>query len=276
MAAGAPALSMIGVAKSFAAGIPGCLGRVSVLRSVSLEVHAGETVVLTGGAGAGKTTTLLCAAGLLRADAGLILWNGVPSASLGQRSTAFVPSVPVFRGYLPVGDVLALAERAGEKPSQRVRSVLRRLGLSRHLQVRVSQLDSVLLRRLALACAVQHQPQLLLLDDAPAGSPHDAVLLAVAIEIAGRRGATVVAARSAAQLRHLAMREDFLRDGVIESCVPVSRAPATPRKQRGREVRGSMVAEAESLDVQGVLPSYSVGGARPASGRCSASPPSIP
>lgn len=71
-----PVLSMTGVAKRYRAGVPGCWAVIDVLRSVDVQLYAGEILALVGPRAAGKSTLLLCAAGLLRPDAGTVLWFG--------------------------------------------------------------------------------------------------------------------------------------------------------------------------------------------------------
>lgn len=67
---GPHALRITGLYKAFRAGIPGCTAHAQVLRGATLLVQPGEIVGIAGSVGTGKTTLLLCAAGLLRPDAG--------------------------------------------------------------------------------------------------------------------------------------------------------------------------------------------------------------
>lgn len=63
-------LALHSVTKRFVAGIDSCSVEVTALRDASVEVRAGEVLIVAGPIGSGKTTLLLCAAGLLRCDAG--------------------------------------------------------------------------------------------------------------------------------------------------------------------------------------------------------------
>ena len=71
-------LELQGLRKVFRAGIPGCSVAARVLEAVDLEVRPGEVVGIAGGVGAGKTALLLCAAGLLRPDDGVVSCFGLP------------------------------------------------------------------------------------------------------------------------------------------------------------------------------------------------------
>ena len=69
-------LSIISLSKSFRAGAAGCSARVSVLRDLDLALWPGEIVALEGARASGRSTLLACAAGVLRPDAGTVLWLG--------------------------------------------------------------------------------------------------------------------------------------------------------------------------------------------------------
>jgi ABC-type cobalamin/Fe3+-siderophores transport system ATPase subunit len=65
-------LALRGLSKRFIAGAGSCSVEVTALRDASVEIRAGEVLVVAGPIGSGKTTLLLCAAGLLRCDTGAI------------------------------------------------------------------------------------------------------------------------------------------------------------------------------------------------------------
>ena len=66
-------LAVDAVSKRFVAGAGSCTAGVTALRKVSVEIRAGEALIVAGPIGSGKTTLLLCAAGLLRCDSGAIV-----------------------------------------------------------------------------------------------------------------------------------------------------------------------------------------------------------
>ena len=59
-------------------GISRCFGSQDVLRNVSLDIRAGETVCLIGESGCGKSVTMKIMASLMQPTAGEVLWNDVP------------------------------------------------------------------------------------------------------------------------------------------------------------------------------------------------------
>jgi branched-chain amino acid transport system ATP-binding protein len=68
-------------------------GSITALHGVSLEVHEGEIVTLIGANGAGKTSTLMCACGVLRARGGRVIFAG-------QDVTGLPPHAIVARGLV--------------------------------------------------------------------------------------------------------------------------------------------------------------------------------
>ncbi|HEY9228707.1 MAG TPA: ABC transporter ATP-binding protein [Gemmatimonadaceae bacterium] len=86
------ALELRGVGKRFVVGTAACRGSVDALRSVDLEIEAGEAIAIVGAVGTGKSTLLLCAAALLRPDAGDIAWFGQSDRATGsERATYYFP-----------------------------------------------------------------------------------------------------------------------------------------------------------------------------------------
>ena len=82
------ALEVIGLHKRFTAGVGACLATNSVLRGVDLEVDRGEVAAIAGARGAGRSTLLLCIAGLMAADRGSIRWFGEDSREAAARGTS--------------------------------------------------------------------------------------------------------------------------------------------------------------------------------------------
>jgi len=70
------ALDVIGLRKEFTAGVARCSATVSVLRGLDLTVRSGESMSIVGEPASGRSTLLLCLAGLLGPDQGIIRWFG--------------------------------------------------------------------------------------------------------------------------------------------------------------------------------------------------------
>lgn len=145
-----------------------------VLRGIGFALLPGERVLLTGPNGAGKSTLLAILAGVLRPTAGEV-W--VAGQSLWQGGAA----VRAHIGYLPHQSLLYPELTAEENlqfygrlygvPSleERLGDLLDRFRLRPYARERAGTLSFGTLRRLALARALLHNPDLVLLDEPLAG-----------------------------------------------------------------------------------------------------------
>ncbi len=158
-----PALELRSLRKSF--------GRPAV-DGLDLIVRAGETYALLGPNGAGKTTTLRMIAGLLPADSGDIFVFGVDARRHpveAKRLIAWLPDEPQLYDKLDPLEYLAfVAGLWGVAPARaRVRAdeLLERLGLVEQRRQRCEGLSKGQRQKVALAGALLHEPQLLMLDE---------------------------------------------------------------------------------------------------------------
>src|ERR1700694_3003272 len=102
-----PALSIRSLRKSFLLGPAHSARRKEALSGVDLEVDEGESVGIVGGEAAGKTTLLLCAAGLLCRDSGVVSWHGSRFERGGiLPGLVYVPQLPTYYSFLTVREVL--------------------------------------------------------------------------------------------------------------------------------------------------------------------------
>lgn len=166
-------LSLKGVTKAF--------GALQVLRGVDLEVAAGETFVLLGGSGSGKTVLMKLLNGLLRPDAGTIkvagneVAQGEPAAleaarraeGIAFQSGALFDSLTVEENVrFPLREQLHLP-RAEQQV--RVREVLALLGLTAVAQQLPGALSGGMRKRVSFARAMVLRPKVLLADEPTAG-----------------------------------------------------------------------------------------------------------
>jgi len=193
-------LSMRGVWKSYEAGVRGCSASVSVLRDVQLDVSPGEIVAIAAAPAAGKTTLLMCAAGLLRPDRGSVGWFGGPPRrdyTARPDGIAYAGDRPFPYGFLSVREALEYAAIVRDLPvrdaAARVTAALDATGLAPIAHRRVDTVDANALARLAVASALLARPRLLLVDDLAIGIDADtaAELLALLRRVS-REGAGVV------------------------------------------------------------------------------------
>ena len=141
------------------------------VRGVSFSVDDGETLVILGPSGAGKTSLLRLVAGLENADDGAIVLDGrnLSAVPPQRRRVAFVFQEDALFPHLTVYDNLAFAMRMKRAPrgeiDARVREAARTLEIDVHLRERPGRLSGGERQRAALARAVLSDPRVLLLDE---------------------------------------------------------------------------------------------------------------
>lgn len=140
----------------------------------SLQIAPGEILGLLGPNGAGKSTLCALITGLLAADQGSIRVDGVdPRTPAIRRRIGLAPQLLALYERLSARENLrffaSLYELTGTAAENAVARVLAQVGLSERADDTVSQYSGGMLRRLNLACALVHDPDLVLLDEPTAG-----------------------------------------------------------------------------------------------------------
>ncbi len=216
--------------KSHPARVGGPRAGAVALDGVSGDVLDGEIVGIAGPQGAGKSTLLRLAAGMLRADAGVVRWRGLDTCP--PRFAAFVPSHALLHEFLTVREALQFAAVEGELRGASRVAVAElwavRLGLAQRLAVRVGQLPPVEKRIVALAAALQGTPALLALDGVLDGlDPAARREMRRALQVVAASGvAVLVGAADLGVLAGVAHRAALLRAGRIVAWVdPRAAAP---------------------------------------------------
>jgi len=143
---------------------------LTAVDGLSFHVDPGEVYGLLGPNGAGKTTTLKTLATLVRPDEGTVVVAGVDVTAdplEARRRLAYVPAEAGLPGTLsPREDVTLFARiQRVDDPARRADSLLDRLGASSYADVACSELSTGMKRRVVLARAMVHDPQVLLLDE---------------------------------------------------------------------------------------------------------------
>lgn len=162
----------VGLSKSF--------GELRVLRDVSLEVGTGETVVVLGRSGTGKSVFLKQVAGLLEPDAGEV-WVGEERVTGAPRRT--IERLRLRMGYvfqagalfdsMTIGQNVDMSLRrhgvAEEEIAGRVEEVLELVGLAGQADRHPAELSGGMRKRAAVARAVASRPDYLLYDEPTTG-----------------------------------------------------------------------------------------------------------
>jgi ABC-2 type transport system ATP-binding protein len=150
-------------------------GDATVIKGVDLHIEQGSIVGLIGPSGCGKTTTVRLLTGLLEPSAGRCEIFGRPSLGLtsAQRQRiGYLPQLPALFPDLSLWENLSFhASMYGLRLRRRVRlqHVLEWVELADDRRKKVREVSGGMQRRLALAAAFVHDPELVFLDEPTAG-----------------------------------------------------------------------------------------------------------
>jgi heme exporter protein A len=177
-------------------GIDKRYGGLYALRRVSLEVAAGECVVLAGRNGSGKTTLLRIAARLARPSAGKVSFAAVGrDANVSASSVGFVAHATMVYDDLTAEENLLLFARLQgiARPQQVVETLLREVALFNRRDSLVRTFSRGMRQRVAIARALLNAPGVLLLDEPATGlDPQGTAWLAETLRRTRDAGCTIV------------------------------------------------------------------------------------
>ncbi|HTG68124.1 MAG TPA: ABC transporter ATP-binding protein [Candidatus Udaeobacter sp.] len=155
-------------------GIARTLGGRAVLENITLSIPRGELFGLLGPSGSGKTTLIKLMTGIDRADTGTVSMLGEP-----------IPQLKMLKafGYMAQSDALyneltgkqnlaffgAMFGLKGAVLQARIQAVSKLVALTDHLNKQAAAYSGGMKRRLSLAIALLHEPQLLVLDEPTVG-----------------------------------------------------------------------------------------------------------
>ena len=169
-----PKIELKGVKKRF--------GPKIVLDGIDLTIHPGESIVIIGGSGTGKSVTIKCVLGILRADAGRIFVDGEDvTRSRGAKRDAMLKKFGMlFQGgalfdSLPVWENVAFGLIQGRgTPRAKAREIavekLGKVGLGTEVaNLYPSELSGGMLKRVGLARAIAADPEIIFFDEPTTG-----------------------------------------------------------------------------------------------------------
>ncbi len=218
-----PKISLHGVTKSF--------GAKKVLQGIDLDVAAGESVVVIGGSGTGKSVLLKCILGLMRPDTGAITIDGEESVDLSGDGRARIMRKfgMLFQGGA-LFDSLRVWENVAFGPIQsdgmapaKARDIaiakLGNVGLGPEIgELYPSELSGGMQKRVALARAIAREPEIIFFDEPTTGlDPIMAdVINDLIVKCVSDLGATAVSiTHDMASARKIGHRIAMLYDGKL-------------------------------------------------------------
>jgi lipopolysaccharide export system ATP-binding protein len=221
-----PVLSADGLEKSY--------GGRTVVKGVSLEVHAGEIVGLLGPNGAGKTTTFAIVVGLVPPDAGVVRLGDrdltdLPMYKRARAGISYLPQEPsVFRKMTVEENLLAILETLDMTPEERrsrVEELVAEFGLEAVRKHRAYTLSGGERRRVEIARSLVVSPFFLLLDEPFAGIDPIAVLdiQAIARKLATSGIGVLITDHNVRETLSLVDRAYIINDGeILRAGTPVA------------------------------------------------------
>jgi phospholipid/cholesterol/gamma-HCH transport system ATP-binding protein len=214
-------------------GVFKAIGGQEILRGVTLDIMAGETMVLIGGSGGGKSVMLKHIIGLMRPDAGRVAIDGQSIASLAERELAVIrrkvgvlfQNGALFDSMTDGQNVAFPLRERGERDiallTEKVTEALDLVGLAAHINKMPIALSGGMRKRVALARAMITRPKCMLYDEPTAGLDPVATdeVDHLIRDMQSRYGVTsVVVTHDMKSAYQIADRIAFLRDGQVYFC----------------------------------------------------------
>lgn len=236
-------------------------GSNAVLRGVNLTIERGQSMVVIGGSGTGKSVLLKSILGLVRPDGGTIMLDG-QDVTKADRDAFLARFGMLFQGgalfdSLKVWENVAfrLMRGATALPSAQAREIaiekLRRVGLKPETaDMLPAELSGGMQKRVGLARAIAAQPEIIFFDEPTTGlDPIMAGVINELIrEIVVEMGATAMTiTHDMSSVRAIADRVAMLHDGVIQWTGAVGDMDAAPDPYLQQFIHGRAVGPIASV-----------------------------
>lgn len=153
-----------------------CYGDKKVVNKISFEIRQGEILCFLGPNGAGKSTTINILAGVLGADGGEIRYKGKTMGEVKKEYQYHLGVVPqdlaLYEDLTAMQNVRFFASLYGMKGkdlSEKADKALSFVGLKERKNQKVKTFSGGMKRRLNIACAIAHEPELVIMDEPTVG-----------------------------------------------------------------------------------------------------------
>ncbi|CCG08318.1 ABC transporter ATP-binding protein [Pararhodospirillum photometricum] len=238
LASSPPRLQLQGIVKRYAGLVAN--------DHVSLALAPGEIHALLGENGAGKSTLVKIIYGVVRADAGTVLWEGQPVRIASPAQARALGIGMVFQHFslfesMTVTENVQLALDGERDPvglARRVAEVGERYGLALDPQARICDLSVGERQRVEIVRCLLQEPRLLIMDEPTSVlTPLEADALFVTLRRLAEEGVTILyISHKLDEIRALCHRATVLRAGrVVDTC--------DPRDKSARELARMMIGE---------------------------------
>jgi len=181
-------------------GIKKSYNDIEALRGISFEIGSGEVYGLLGPNGAGKTTTISILSTILKPDAGKVKINGIDLKSRPKACKQIIGVVPqeisLYDQLSAYDNLMFWGSLYNIKPQElkdKVASTLELLGLSARRNDKIKTYSGGMKRRINLASALLHSPEILFMDEPTVGiDPQSRNLIYDVIEKLHKDGLTII------------------------------------------------------------------------------------
>ncbi len=232
-----------------------CFGKKIILNGISLDIHAGEIFGLIGASGAGKSTFLRTLVGFMQPDTGEVLFQtgkladpGSPSryADAGKKPDAIKKLVGYASQSASVYPTLNVEENIDyfaslynlrrEIVKTNRDTLINLMGLDGARKTLAKNLSGGMQRRLDIACALIHDPKILILDEPTADlDPLLSKHIWEIISTISRRGTTIiVSSHHIRDMENVCTRIGLLRNGKLDYVGDIQHF--TERFSKGKEI----------------------------------------
>ena len=219
-------------------------GHIHALCGVSLDVQAGEVVVILGPSGSGKSTLLRCINHLEVHDSGGVVVDGIQLKSAGDINAVRREVGMVFQsfnlfGHLTVMDNLTLAQRVvrnrpATESKETALALLAKVGITEKADCYPHELSGGQQQRVAIARALAMNPKIMLFDEPTSALDPEMIKEVLDVMLAlAREGMTmVVVSHEMGFARAAASRAIFMDEGQIVEEGPPDKLFSAPEKER--------------------------------------------
>jgi len=236
-------------------------GNNHVLRGIDLEIPSGESMVVIGGSGTGKSVMLKSVLGLVTPDAGIITLDD-QNVATAERDAFLARFGMLFQGgalfdSLSIWENVAFRLLRGslKRPKAEAREIaiekLRRVGLKSEVaDLFPSELSGGMQKRVGLARAIAAEPEIIFFDEPTTGLDPimSGVINELIREIVEEMGATAMTiTHDMTSVRAIADKVAMLHEGVIQWTGPVSKMDNCGDPYVGQFIRGRAEGPIEAV-----------------------------
>lgn len=163
-------------------GLTKTIGEKNILRGISLKVNQGETIGILGPNGAGKSTILKIVGGLMKPSSGTVTIDGFTLKSdpllLKNKIGFLAHNSYLYDHFSPLENLKFFGSLYRiENCEAKAKELIREVGLTFFMHEPVRSFSRGMIQRLAIARAIIHDPEILILDEPHTGLDQQAVKL---------------------------------------------------------------------------------------------------